>query len=79
MEYLPISTLEWERLQRMKNLNRSIHSLKRKWRTMLKRQRYFDSRNNNIMTFPLELQDVHKILIEMKSKKRVVRKIKKLI
>ena len=73
LEYLPINMLEWERLQREKHLHRSISTLKQKWRSMLNRQKSFDSTDSNIMTCPLELTHVPKILKKMKQKKRIVR------
>ena len=74
LEYLPINTMDWERLQREKHGQRSVNTLKQKWRSMLNRRKSFDAADSNIMTLPLELTHVPKILQEMKRKKRIVKK-----
>ena len=66
LEYLPINTMEWERLQRDKHGQRSINTLKQKWRSMLNWRKSFDATDSDVMTCPLELTHVPKILQEMK-------------
>jgi hypothetical protein len=69
LEHLTINTMEWDRLQREKHETRSVSTLKQKWWSMLGRRKSFDAGNSNIMTLPLELTHVPKILQEMKRKK----------
>ena len=69
LEHLPINTMEWDRLQREKHETRSVSTLKQKWKSMLSRRKSFDAGNGNIMSCPLELTHVTKILEKMKRKK----------
>jgi hypothetical protein len=73
LEYLPINTMEWERLQREKHETRSVSTLKQKWKSMLSRRKSFDAGTGNIMNLPLELTHVTKILQDMKRKKSIVK------